>query len=104
VVEAARPVRRAVVARTSSLLAEGTVLVLPTTPRSAPLKGSAAADTEVTYRHLAMNLLCTAGLAGLPQVSLPLAQVEGAPLGLSLVGRHGSDLELVTLAAAICAA
>ncbi|MDQ0503349.1 amidase [Xanthobacter agilis] len=104
VVEAARPVRRAVVARTSSLLAEGTVLVLPTTPRSAPLKGSAAADTEVTYRHLAMNLLCTAGLAGLPQVSLPLAQVEGAPLGLSLVGRHGSDLELVTLATAICAA
>ncbi|MFG1294617.1 amidase [Xanthobacter variabilis] len=102
-VEAARPVREAVIGRTSALLAEGTVLVLPTTPRCAPLKGSAAADTEVTYRHLAMNLLCTAGLAGLPQVSLPLAEVDGAPIGLSLVGRRGSDMELVELAAAICA-
>lgn len=102
-VEAARPVRQKVVERTSALLPEGTVLLLPTTPRIAPLKGSAAADTEVTYRHLAMNLLCTAGLAGLPQVSVPLAQVDGAPLGLSLVGRRGSDMELVSLAAAICA-
>ncbi|WP_454918115.1 amidase [Xanthobacter sediminis] len=100
-VEAARPVRRAVVERTAALLPEGTVMVLPTTPRPAPLKGSAAADTEVAYRHLAMNLLCTAGLAGLPQVSLPLAQVEGAPIGLSLVGRRGGDLELIDLAAAL---
>lgn len=102
-VEAARPVREAVVERMAALLPEGTVMVLPTTPRIAPLKGSATADTEVAYRHLAMNLLCTAGLAGLPQVSLPLARVEGAPIGLSLVGRRGGDLELVELAAAICA-
>lgn len=101
-VEAARPVRQAVMARTRALLAEGTILLLPTTPRIAPPKGGATADTEVTYRHLAMNLLCPAGLAGLPQVSLPLAQVEGAPIGLSLVGRRGSDQELLSLAAAIC--
>ncbi|MGE4373802.1 MAG: amidase [Xanthobacter sp.] len=103
-VEAARLVRAAVVARMEDLLPPGTVLVLPSTPRIAPLRGSAAADTEVTYRHLAMNLLCTAGLAGLPQVSMPLAHVDGAPIGLSLLGRRNSDLELVTLAASICAA
>ncbi|MGQ3674919.1 amidase [Xanthobacter sp. TB0139] len=103
-VDAARPVREAVVARMVDLLPPGTVMVLPSTPRIAPLRGSAAADTEVTYRHLAMNLLCTAGLAGLPQVSMPLARVAGAPIGLSLLGRRNSDLELVTLAASICAA
>lgn len=49
-----------------------------------------------------MNLFCTAGFAGLRQVSMPLAEVEGVPIGLSLVGRRGSDLELVELAAALC--
>ncbi|MGR7996017.1 amidase [Xanthobacter sp. ZOL 2024] len=102
-VEAAQVMRQAVVERTRALLPPGTVMVLPSTPRVAPLRGSAAADTEVTYRHLAMNLLCTAGLAGLPQVSMPLAEVDGVPIGLSLVGRRGSDLELVELAAALCA-
>lgn len=103
-VEAARPVRQAVVERTRALLPPGTVMVLPSTPRVAPLRGSAAADIEVAYRHLAMNLLCTAGLAGLPQVSMPLTRVEGAPIGLSLVGWRGSDLELAQLAATLCAA
>jgi amidase len=45
-----------------------------------------------------MALLCTAGLAGLPQITLPLASLENCPLGLSLVGRRGSDMELMTLA------
>jgi amidase len=43
-------------------------------------------------------LLCVAGLAGLPQVSLPLATHQGAPLGISLVGPEGSDRSLVKLA------
>jgi amidase len=34
-----------------------------------------------------MCLLCIAGLAGLPQLTLPLAQIDGLPLGLSIVGR-----------------
>jgi len=79
----------------SRQLASGTVLLLPTVPRIAPLKGLPVADVEVTYRYLAMNLLCIAGLAGLPQVSLPLAQLNGCPLGLSLVGAAGSDLFLL---------
>lgn len=45
-----------------------------------------------------MHLLCIAGLDGLPQVSLPLAEPDGLPLGLSLVGARGSDLRLLALA------
>jgi amidase len=43
-------------------------------------------------------MLCIAGLAGLPQLSLPLATRLGAPLGISLVGPPGSDRSLVRLA------
>ena len=40
-------------------------------------------------------------LAGVPQVSMPLARRLGAPLGLSLIGPAGSDRSLVALAQAI---
>ncbi|MFG1317540.1 hypothetical protein [Xanthobacter autotrophicus] len=48
-----------------------------------------------------MNLLCIAGLGGLPQVSLPLARLEGVPFGLSLVGPVGSDTALLRAAVAM---
>lgn len=101
-IAAAQMVRQAVRARMDALLPTGTFMLLPSTPRIAPLRGSAAAETEVTYRHLAMNLLCIAGLAGLPQISMPLAMLDGAPFGLSIVGGRGSDLELLALATRIC--
>ena len=44
-----------------------------------------------------MCLLCIAGLAGLPQISLPLATIDGLPLGLSLVGPPGADRQLLAL-------
>jgi amidase len=37
-------------------------------------------------------------LARLPQVSLPLAQFDGCPLGLSLIAARDSDTLLLTLA------
>ena len=48
--------------------------------------------------HQAMCLLCISGLGGLPQVSLPLAELEGLPLGLSIVARRGDDMMLLGLA------
>jgi amidase len=55
------------------------------------------------YRNRAINLLSLAGLAGVPQVSIPLATRMGAPLGLSLIGPPGCDLSLVRLAVRIAA-
>ena len=63
--------------------------------------GSLTSDGEAgmdSYRNRALQMLCVAGLAGPPQLSLPLATRLGAPLGLSLVGPSGSDRGLVTLA------
>jgi len=37
-------------------------------------------------------------LARLPQVSLPLAELDGCPLGLSLIAARGNDTLLLELA------
>ncbi len=84
--------------RIAELLGAGDILCLPTSPRAAPLKNTPVDDIEVRYRHQAMHLLCITGLGGLAQISLPLAEIDELPLGLSLVGPRGSDLQLLDLA------
>lgn len=96
-VAAANKKREAVLSRLDKLLAEGDVLCLPTSPRIAPLKNTGTHQIEVVYRHQAMCLLCIAGLGGLPQINVPLATLDGCPLGLSLIGRRGSDVSLLAL-------
>jgi amidase len=77
------------------------VTVLPTMPDVAPLLSSDEGQLGV-YRNQAIRLLLIAGMAGLPQLSMPLATRLGAPLGPSLIGPAGSDRSLVALAEAIC--
>jgi len=36
-------------------------------------------------------LTCIAGTTGRPQITLPLAEVGGLPVGLSLLGARGAD-------------
>lgn len=88
--------------RVADLLGADGVIMLPTMPDCAPLIGQNEASLE-DYRNRAIRLLCLAGLCGFPQISLPLAQSQGAPLGLSLLGPAGSDRSLVSLAARIMA-
>jgi amidase len=96
----ARLEREQITQRMARLLADGAVLMLPTLPGIAPPCNSAPATTE-DLRARAMSLLCIAGLARLPQVTLPLARLEGCPLGLSLIGAHGMDTMLLALARAL---
>ena len=101
VVEAATHRRMAIRAGLDALLEPGALLCLPTSPRVAPLKGLAPDAVEVEYRNQALNLLCIAGLCGLPQISLPLAEIDGQPLGLSIVAARGADVDLLAMAVAI---
>lgn len=87
----------------AALLGQDGVLVMPTMPDIAPLR-TAPEDSLEDYRNRAIQMLCIAGLAGFPQLSMPLAQRDGAPLGLSLLGPAGSDRSLITLAERISAA
>ncbi len=73
------------------------LLVLPTVPSCAPLK-SEPDEALQAFREQALMLLCLSGLSGLPQITLPLAEVYGAPLGVSLIGPRNSDKRLIEIA------
>jgi amidase len=102
-VAAAQEFRSAFRSHMAALLGAGGVLLLPTMPDIAPLRSAPEAALE-DFRNRAISMLCVAGLAGLPQLSLPLAGREGAPMGLSLLGAAGSDRALVALAERLAAA
>jgi amidase len=89
--------REAITQRMADLLQDNAVLVLPTVHTIAPLRNTPAAELD-DFRGRAMSLLCIAGLARLPQISLPLAKFDGCPLGLSLVAARGNDMLLLDIA------
>jgi len=95
--DAARVKRDDVARRMAEVLAGRAVLCLPTTPGIAPLRSTTAAEIDA-FRYQAFRLLCIAGLAGLPQINLPLAMLDGCPLGLSLIAARGNELLLLDLA------
>ena len=87
-------------ARLAWLVPPGVILCMPTTPFPAPRRGLSLATLE----PLRARITCLAahgGLTGVPQVSLPGAQVDGLPVGLSVVGAPGSDAALVAVAKAM---
>ena len=50
------------------------------------------------FRGRALSLLSTAGLCALPQLSLPLGEIEDCPLGLSLIAPQNGDVDLLSVA------
>ncbi|WP_420935736.1 amidase [Alteromonas sp. A081] len=86
-----------VVTRLETLFQEIDVLVIPTTPGIAP-RCDADSTTLANDRNSLLALTSLAGLAGLPQLHMPLFTLHNAPCGLSLVGKKGNDLALIALA------
>jgi amidase len=90
------PVRQEIRARLEAMLADGIAIALPTAPCPPPAPGS---FDEAAFYRAALTLTSAAGHAGLPQVSLPLADVDGLPVGVSVLARRGADESLLALAA-----
>ncbi|MGE0847550.1 MAG: amidase [Flavobacteriaceae bacterium] len=91
---------RAKFAAKAGELASRHLIVLPTVPAIAPLRTTPMSALE-NYRDRALSILMISGLSGLPQITLPLARHDGAPLGVSLMGPKGSDRALIDLGARI---
>jgi amidase len=89
--------RKEITLRMAQMLKGKTVLALPSTPGIALLRNSPPKVLD-DLRARAIPILCIAGLARLPQVSLPLAQLDGCPLGLSLIAARGNDTMLLDMA------
>jgi len=92
--------REEITRRMDDTLRDNAVLALPSAPDIALPRNSPPAVVD-QLRARALPMLCIAGLARLPQVSLPLATVNGCPLGLSLIAARGNDTLLLALAKAL---
>ncbi|MCI0144096.1 amidase [Arthrobacter bambusae] len=97
---AARRVLHGVTERMEALAPVGTVLALPTTPVVAPTLNEEEGSLE-SYRVNGMRLSCIASISGLPQVTIPMAYLDGAPVGVSFIGWRGGDEQLLDLAVAM---
>lgn len=86
--------RRSIRAKLHELLGTDSLLFIPTIPGTAPDR-DISGDAADKQRALTMQLCCIAGLSGLPQVTLPVGEVDGAPIGLSIIAGAGQDLKLL---------
>jgi amidase len=95
----ARLVRDEARGRLAQLTAGGAVVALPATPGPAPLKGLPLAEMDDARNRI--NAVCAVGgLTGHPVLVLPGGEVEGAPVGLALIGARGAEASLLALAEA----
>jgi len=96
------PEREAIADHIAELLSGGAILAVPAAPSIAPLRGSPP-DVLAKLRGDAQLITCIAGLARLPQISLPLCEIDGCPLALGLVAGSGNDGILLDIAAEMSA-
>ena len=92
----ARRLREAIRERMRSLVADA-ILLLPTAPGIAPLLDTPVLELDA-FRARALEILCPAGHAGLPQVSIPAVRIDNCPIGISLAAASGRDEALLDLA------
>jgi len=95
--------RDSVRARMDEVFAGGGFVCLPTAVVPAPMRGLPTSG-KVEIQGRLSHLTCIAGTTGRPQLSLPLGEVNGLPVGLSLMGDHGADEELIGFARKVAAA
>jgi amidase len=79
------------------------VLLTPTAGTIAPRLDMSKEDLA-QFRDRTLTLTSIAGLGRLPQVQIPAGTVDGAAVGLSLIGPRGSDHALLMLAEKVAVA
>lgn len=80
--------------RISGMLADGAIFILPTASSIAPLKSTSLEEIN-RLRAQSSKLLIISALSGIPQLTLPLLELEGVPLGLSLMSAQNTDRALI---------
>jgi amidase len=101
-IEAAERRRQGFAAWLQGELGDDALLALPAAPGAAPLLGESP-ETRAAWRLTTIQLTAPAGLAGLPQVTLPLSGSDGLPRGLGLIAPRGRDRDLLGFVARLAA-
>lgn len=78
---------------------KGDLFLFPTTPTIAPLKGSFNnLDSVLDFYDRTMAITSFAGIGRMPEISIPLAIVNGVPIGLSTAAGYYQDEFLLSAA------
>ena len=97
---AARQFQAARRAELMQTLAADTIVCLPTAPFPAPLLGQRR-SAMWAHRTAISTLTTICGTLGAPQLNLPVAELDGLPVGLSIMARPGGDEMLLDFARAL---
>ncbi|MCW5253555.1 amidase family protein [Streptomyces sp. SHP 1-2] len=97
----AQRLRRVLRRQVDEALRENDVLVMPTVPMLPHLLPAdpreAVITTDLPFEMHDNN--CVYNLTGHPALSVPCGLVDGLPVGMLLIGRHGEDARLARIAA-----
>lgn len=94
--DAARDLQRRLAVHMESRLTAGVILAFPTLP-SVPPSFPAIAPADTQFRQRLIALTCIAGLAGLPQLTIPLGRTSPTQ-AISLLAGRGRDRALLVAA------
>ncbi len=96
-VEQAAAVRDSVRARMDEVFSGGGFVCLPTSPVPAPPRGQRLSERRDGQSRI-LRLTCMGGTTGRPQITIPVAEVYGLPVGISFMGNRGADEALMGFA------
>jgi amidase len=90
----------------NNFLGSNNLLCIPSTPSLAPIKNAELDDVEKQktnpYYPNALSINAISSMASTPQISLPMADVGGIPVGVSLMAAQYNDKLLLRTSSQIC--
>jgi amidase len=86
--------RRDIQTKAADLLDHDAVFLLPTAPTIAPKIGLSESAAPAQREHT-LRISCISPMLGLPEISIPMATVEGVPIGLSFIAPQNADRMLL---------
>lgn len=92
-IHAARVHRNAITKHMADLLDGGCMILMPTA--APPHRRGLSEVSLAKVRQAAIELLCPASHAGIPQLTFPAMRTAEGPVGLSLLGARGTDMQLL---------
>lgn len=96
----AQKCRRLIVNAVNDILKDNDVIYLPAAPSTAPLFDGSADKMSNEYL-IADNYLAIGNFGGLPSLTLPLAVIDGLPVGVNLTGRAFGEQTVLNCSLAV---
>lgn len=79
----------------NKFLLPNNLICIPTVPEITPNRNDCITETYKTNYTLLRPSICISCIGGLPQITLPLGEIDNIPVGLSLLAAHGQDMFLL---------